>query len=78
MELFRVLTAMDVNLVGVKWHLSVLLTGFLGGAVATHLRVGDPLLTHVFFPLYVGALLWAGLLLRSGKLGNLLLRTSAS
>jgi len=57
---------------------AVLLTGFLGGAVATHLRVGDPLLTHVFFPLYVGALLWAGLLLRSGKLGNLLLRTSAA
>jgi len=32
MELFRVLTAMDVNLVGVKWDLSVLLTGFLGVA----------------------------------------------
>lgn len=43
---------------------AVLITGFLGGAVATHLRIGDPLLTHTLFPVYVGGLLWAGLLLR--------------
>jgi hypothetical protein len=43
---------------------AVLLTGFLGGAVVTHVRVGDPLLTHVLFPVYVGALTWGGLLLR--------------
>ncbi|HKC59498.1 MAG TPA: DoxX family protein [Myxococcales bacterium] len=34
---------------------AVLLTGFLGGAIATHVRVGDPLLSHVLFPSYVGA-----------------------
>jgi hypothetical protein len=46
----------------------VLLTGYLGGAVATHLRVGDPLLTHILFPTYVAALLWAGLYLRDARL----------
>ena len=46
----------------------VLLTGFLGGAVASHVRVGDPLLTHVLFPIYVAALLWAGLALRDARL----------
>src|SRR5262245_32867266 len=43
---------------------AVLLTGFLGGAVATHLRVGDPMLGFTLFPLYVGAFVWAGLFLR--------------
>jgi len=47
---------------------AVLLTGYLGGAIATHVRVGDPLLTHVFFPLYVATLLWLGLLLRDERL----------
>lgn len=43
---------------------AILLTGFLGGAVVTHVRVGDPLLSHTLFPVYVGSLLWGGLLLR--------------
>jgi len=43
---------------------AILLTGFLGGAVMTHVRVGDPLLSHVLFPVYVGALIWGGLFLR--------------
>lgn len=51
---------------------AVLLTGYLGGAVASHLRVGDPLLTHILFPIYVAALLWAGLLLRDARLRSLL------
>jgi hypothetical protein len=42
---------------------AVLLTGYLGGAVATHVRVGNPLFTHALFPTYVAALLWGGLLL---------------
>jgi hypothetical protein len=42
---------------------AVLLTGYLGGAVATHVRVGNPLLTHVLFPVYVAASLWSGLVL---------------
>jgi hypothetical protein len=47
---------------------AVLLTGFLGGAVATHVRVGDPLFTHVLFPIYVATLLWGGLYLRDARL----------
>jgi DoxX-like protein len=43
---------------------AILLTGFLGGAVLTHVRVGDPLFSHVLFPVYIGALLWGGLFLR--------------
>jgi hypothetical protein len=50
---------------------AILLTGYLGGAVATHVRVGDPLFS-VFFPVIVGALLWGGLLLRDARLRALL------
>lgn len=51
---------------------AVLWTGYLGGAVATHLRVGSPLLTHTLFPIYVAALLWAGLWLRDRRARGLL------
>jgi DoxX-like family len=51
---------------------AVLLTGYLGGAIATHLRLGNPLLTHQLFPLYVAALLWGGLYLREPRLRALL------
>jgi hypothetical protein len=47
---------------------AVLLTGYLGGAVATQVRVGNPLFTHVLFPTYVAALLWGGLMLRDVRL----------
>jgi len=47
---------------------AVLLTGYLGGAVATHFRVGSPLLGSTLFPLYVAALVWAGLYLRDSRL----------
>jgi hypothetical protein len=43
---------------------AILLTGYLGGAVATQVRVGNPLFSHVLFPVYVAALLWGGLWLR--------------
>lgn len=56
---------------------AVLLTGFLGGAVAIHLRVGDPLFSHILFPVYVGALLWIGLLLRRPGLRALVRRAGA-
>ena len=46
---------------------AVLLTGFLGGAMAIHTRVGDPLLSHTLFPVYVGALLWTSLYLRDAR-----------
>ena len=47
---------------------AVLLTGYLGGAVATHLRVGSPLLSHTLFGVYVGLLVWGGLWLREPRL----------
>lgn len=51
---------------------AVLLTGYLGGAVATHVRVGNPLASHTLFPVYLGVLLWTGLLLRDAPLRTLL------
>jgi hypothetical protein len=47
---------------------AMLLTGYLGGAVATHVRVGNPLFTHILFPTYVAALIWGGLMLRDARL----------
>ena len=47
---------------------AVLLTGYLGGAVATHARIGSPLLSHTLFGVYLGILLWAGLYLRDERL----------
>jgi len=46
---------------------AVVLTGFLGGAISTHLRIGDPLFSHTVFPVYVATLLWAGLFLRDPR-----------
>ncbi|QRK11259.1 DoxX family protein [Archangium violaceum] len=47
---------------------AVLWTGYLGGAVATHVRVGNPLFTHTLFPVYIATLLWLGLWLRDERL----------
>src|SRR5262245_10564955 len=43
---------------------AILLTGYLGGAVATHVRAGSPMFTHVLFPVYFGIMIWLGLYLR--------------
>ena len=51
---------------------AIMLTGYLGGAVAAKLRVGDPLFTHVLFGVYLGALMWGGLYLRDARLRQLL------
>lgn len=51
---------------------AILLTGYLGGAVATHVRIGNPMFTHVLFPVYIGIFLWLGLYLRSRKLRELI------
>lgn len=51
---------------------AILITGYLGGAVATHVRVGDPLFSHVLFPVYVAVLAWAGLFLRESRLRAIL------
>ena len=47
---------------------AILLTGYLGGAVATHVRVGNPVFTHMLFPVYVGVMVWGGLVLRDARL----------
>ena len=51
---------------------AVLLTGYLGGAVATHVRVGNPLFTHMLSPIYVAAFIWGGLWLRDERLRTVL------
>jgi DoxX-like protein len=47
---------------------AILLTGYLGGAVATHVRVASPLFTHILFGVYLGVMLWGGLYLRDTRL----------
>jgi hypothetical protein len=51
---------------------AILWTGYLGGAIATHVRLGNPLFTHQLFPIYVAALLWGGLYLRDRRVRALL------
>ncbi|MFT3713074.1 MAG: DoxX family protein [Archangium sp.] len=43
---------------------AVLLTGYLGGAIEVHARVGSPVFSHLLFPVYVAAFVWGGLYLR--------------
>ena len=47
---------------------AVLLTGYLGGAIATNLRVAAPLFSNTLFPIYVALFLWGGLVLRNNQL----------
>ena len=51
---------------------ALLLTGYLGGAIATHVRVGSPLLGYTLFPIYVAVMVWGGLYLREPRLRDLL------
>lgn len=51
---------------------AILLTGYLGGAIATHVRVESPLFTHILAPTYFAALVWGGLYLRDPGLRQLL------
>ena len=51
---------------------ALLLTGYLGGAVATHVRVGNPLFSHILFPVYLAVLIWGGLYLRDERLRALI------
>jgi hypothetical protein len=52
---------------------AILLTGYLGGAIATHARIGSPLFTHTLFGTYIGVLMWSGLVLRDPKIRSVLL-----
>ncbi len=51
---------------------AVLWTGYFGGAIATHLRLENPLFSHTLFPIYIAALLWGGLYLRDERVRALL------
>ena len=51
---------------------AVLLTGLMGGAIATHLRLDHPLFSHTLFGVYLGLFLWAGLWLRDERLRRVL------
>jgi hypothetical protein len=47
---------------------AVLMMGLLGGAMASHLRVGSPLFSHILFSIYLGLFMWGGLWLRDARL----------
>jgi hypothetical protein len=51
---------------------AILLTGMLGGAIATHVRVGDPIFSHVLFGVYLGLIAWGGLYLRDARLRSMI------
>ncbi len=51
---------------------AIVLTGLFGGAIASHLRLGDPLFSHTLFGVYIGVLMWAGLWFRDPALRALI------
>ena len=51
---------------------AILLTGYLGGAIATHVRLGNPLFTHILFPVYLALFIWGGIFLRDARLRALI------
>lgn len=51
---------------------AILLTGYLGGAIASHVRIDSPLFTHTLFGLYLGLMVWGGLWLRDDRLRGLM------
>ena len=51
---------------------AIVLTGYLGGAVAAHARLGDPLFSHVLFGVYLGLFVWGGLWFRDGRIRELI------
>jgi hypothetical protein len=52
---------------------ALLLTGYWGGAIATHVRMDNPLFTHILFPVYLGILAWGALWIKSERLRKLIL-----
>lgn len=51
---------------------AILLTGYLGGAIASHVRVSSPLFSHTLFPIYIAVFIWLGLYLRDVRVRNLI------
>ena len=54
---------------------AILLTGYWGGAIATHVRMDNPLFTHILFPVYLGVLAWGALWIKRQSLRRLILNT---
>jgi hypothetical protein len=52
---------------------AILLTGYYGGVIATHIRLDNPLFSHVLFPVYLSILAWGSLWLKNSRLKTLLL-----
>lgn len=52
---------------------AILLTGYWGGAIATHVRMDNPLFTHILFPVYLGVLAWGALWIKNERLRKLIL-----
>jgi hypothetical protein len=51
---------------------AILLTGYFGGAIATHIRLDNPLFSHILFPVYLAVLAWGSLYLKNEKLRSLI------
>jgi hypothetical protein len=51
---------------------AILLTAYMGGAIATHIRIGNPLFSHTLFGVYLGVILWGGLYLRDPRVRALI------
>ena len=51
---------------------AILLTAYMGGAIATNMRIGSPLFSHTLFGVYLGVMLWGGLFLRDPKVRALI------
>jgi hypothetical protein len=55
---------------------AILLTGYFGGAIATHIRLDNPLFSHILFPVYLAVLAWGSLWLKNETLRNLILKSN--
>ena len=47
---------------------AILITGYLGGAIGTHVRINSPLFSHTLFSVYLGIAMWGGLILRDARI----------
>jgi hypothetical protein len=52
---------------------AILLTGYWGGAIATHVRMDNPLFSHILFPVYLGILAWGAVWVKNERLRKLIL-----
>ncbi len=51
---------------------AILLTAYMGGAISTHVRIGNPLFSHTLFGVYLAVILWGGLYLRDARVRALI------